>query len=111
MRRRRFYVAFALTALLLAGVVSYFASSSPDGLERVATDHGMADAEREHPLADTPLADYGLAGIDNGLLSGGLAGVAGVGVVLLLTAGVVFAVRRPSRAAARAGAAARPDGR
>jgi hypothetical protein len=103
MRRRRCYAAFAAVALLLAGVVSYFASASPDGLERVATDHGIAESEREHPLGDSPLADYGLAGVDNELVSGALAGVTGVVVVLLLTAGIAYAVRRRPRAEADTG--------
>jgi hypothetical protein len=94
MRRRHFYVAFALGALLLAGVVSSFASSSPDGLERVARDQGMAASEPKHAMGDSPFADYGITAIDSGLLSGGLAGVVGVSVVLGLTAAVAFAVRR-----------------
>jgi PDGLE domain len=102
MRRRLFFAAFALAALLLAGVVSSFASSSPDGLERVAQQHGMAADERQHAMGDSPLAGYGIAAIDNGLLSGGLAGVVGVGVVLALTAAVAFAVRRrPQNGAGR----------
>lgn len=98
MSRRAFFVAFASAALLLAGVVSYFASSSPDGLERVATDKGIAASERDHATAGGPLADYGLRGVDNDWLSGGLAGVAGVGVVLVMTTGVSFVVRRKDAA-------------
>jgi hypothetical protein len=94
MQRRYFFVAFALAALLLAGVVSSFASGSPDGLERVARDHGMAAGEQEHAMSDGPFADYGVTAIDNGLLSGGTAGVVGVSVVLGLTAATAFAVRR-----------------
>lgn len=92
MKTRRVLLAVAAAALLLAGVVSWFAASGPDGLERVAKDHGMAT--NEHPLADWPLADYAVEAVDNGMLSGGLAGVAGVLVVLGLTAGLVSVVRR-----------------
>jgi len=91
---RRFFVGFALVAVLLAGVVSYFASSSPDGLDRTAGDHGISSAEREHAAGDSPFADYGTEGVGNGLLSGGLAGVVGVGVVLVVAGGIAFAVRR-----------------
>jgi hypothetical protein len=94
MNRRSFFAAFVVVALLLAGVVSLFASRSPDGLERVAEDQGIARTAKDHPLADGPLADYGVAAIDNGPLSGGLAGVAGVLVVLALTTGVAYVVRR-----------------
>ena len=101
MERRRFLLAFAVAALLLAGVVSTFASRSPDGLERVAEDQGIARTAQAHPLGDGPLADYGVESVDNGVLSTGLAGVVGVLVVLALTAGVAYAVRRrnPSSAA------------
>ena len=94
MTRRSVYVALAAAALLLAGAVSLFASRSPDGLERVARDQGIASAEREHALAHGPLADYGVAGVDDPLLSGALAGVAGVLVVLALSGGLVLVLRR-----------------
>jgi cobalt/nickel transport system permease protein len=102
MRRGRFFLAFAAVALLLAGGVSTFASSSPDGLERVAREQGIATAERPHALGDGPMADYDVAAVAGDTLSGGLAGAAGVLVVLALTTGVAFAVRRRN-AAARGG--------
>jgi hypothetical protein len=95
-RRRSFFLVFAVVALLLAGVVSLFASSSPDGLERVARDQGISRSAQQHRMQQGPMADYGVHAIDNGWLSGGLAGVAGVLVVLALTSGVVYAVRRKS---------------
>lgn len=83
-----------VATLLVAGVVSYYASSDPDGLNRVAQDEGFASTESGHATADSPLADYTVAGVDDERLSGGLAGVAGVAVVLLLTGGLAYAVRR-----------------
>ena len=83
-----------LVALLLAGVVSYYASSSPDGLNKVAQDQGFATSETRHRSADSPLAGYETRGVDNGRLSGGLAGVAGALVVLVLAGGLVLVVRR-----------------
>jgi hypothetical protein len=113
MNRRRFFLAFAAVALLLAGVVSTFASASPDGLERVAEEQGIARTAKDHPLDDGPMADYGIDAVDNGMLSTGLAGVVGVLVVLTLSAGVAYAVRRKSPAApggdAHDGAATAPD--
>jgi hypothetical protein len=81
-------------ALVLAGVVSYYASSSPDGLNRVAQDHGFSSTEKHHATADGPLAGYSAKDVDNPRLSGGLAGVAGVVVVLALAGGLAFVVRR-----------------
>ena len=69
-----------LLALGLAFFVSRYASSSPDGLNKVAIDHGFADGETEHATADSPLAGYGVEGVDDDGLSTGLAGIAGVAV-------------------------------
>jgi hypothetical protein len=87
-------------AVVLALVVSPFASSQPDGLERVAIDHGFAGQARGHAMADGPLADYAVTGVDGARLSTGLAGVIGVVVCFVIGAGVVLAVRRSSRRAA-----------
>jgi hypothetical protein len=81
-------------ALLLAGVVSYYASSSPDGLNRVAQDKGFSDTEKDHGAADGPFSGYATKDVDNQRLSGGLAGVVGVAVVLVLAGGVAYVVRR-----------------
>lgn len=94
MRTRTFVLAGVLVALLLAGVVSYYASSRPDGLERVAEDHGFAHTAKQHPGADGPMADYSVKGVENDRLAGGLAGVIGSLVVLVLAGGLAFAVRR-----------------
>lgn len=83
-----------LVALVLAGVVSYYASNSPDGLNRVATDQGFSKAQKAHASDGSPLAGYATKGVDNPRLSGGIAGVAGSVVVLLLAGGVTFVVRR-----------------
>lgn len=91
----RFLLGGLLVAgLLLAGVASFYASSSPDGLERVSEDHGFSVTAEEHAAADGPFADYQAAGVDDARLSGGLAGVVGALVVLVLAGGVAYAVRR-----------------
>ncbi|MFX0594346.1 PDGLE domain-containing protein [Melissospora conviva] len=104
-----------LVALLLAGVVSNFASSHPDGLDSSLRDGCVFDAEenviggscpaqaaREHELGDSPLADYGIRGIGNDFLSTGLSGVAGV-LLTFAVGGGLFRLARP-----RGGG--RPDG-
>ena len=83
-----------LVALLLAGVVSFYASGSPDGLERVAEDKGFLDRAEEHAAAEGPLADYQAKGVENDRVAGGVAGVTGALVVLLVTGGLTYAVRR-----------------
>jgi hypothetical protein len=98
-RGRGFWAAAVALALLLAGVVSWYASTSPDGLERVAEDHGFVDRAEDHLLDDSPLAGYGVEGVDDERLSGGLAGVAGVLVTLAVGAVVFRLVRRRGRGA------------
>jgi hypothetical protein len=97
---RTFLVAGVLVALLLAGVVSFYASSSPDGLDRVAQDHGMSETEREHATGGGPLADYRARGVENDRLATAVAGITGGIVVLGLFTGLTFLLRR--RAAADA---------
>lgn len=99
MKNRRAPLVGLLITLFLAAVVSFYASSSPDGLEKVASDKGLSQNEQEHDLADSPLADYQTKGVDNARLSSGLAGIAGVAITLALGTGLAFAVRRrePSR--------------
>lgn len=94
---RTVVVVGVLVALVLAGVVSFYASSSPDGLNKVAIDQGFSSTEKEHGVADGPLAGYEAKGITDDRVSGGVAGVAGSLTVLLLTGGLAFAVRRRGR--------------
>lgn len=95
-------------AVVLAGFVSFYASASPDGLERVAIDKGFADSADDHATVDWPLADYGVADIADDRLSGGLAGVIGVGATVV--AGTLLLRAASARRSARAGAP-RPDAR
>lgn len=92
--RRRLWIGGLVTSLLLAGFVSFYASSNPDGLEKVAADQGIDRQTKEHASADSPLADYGVRDVDDARLSGGLAGVIGVGVTVVAGTGVFWAVRK-----------------
>lgn len=87
-------LAVLLVALVLAGIVSHYASSAPDGLNRVARDQGFSDTARGHRAGDGPLAGYRVKAVDDERLSGGVAGVAGVVVVLVLAGGLALVVRR-----------------
>lgn len=96
-----------LVSLLLAGVASSFASSSPDGLDSATLEGCTVSAEGEitsgecaatkagdHELAAGPLADYAVKGIDNEFLATGLSGVVGVLVVFAVGGGLFWLVRR-----------------
>jgi len=93
-----------LLSLVLAGVVSNAASTSPDGLDAAARAGCTFDAEdtvtggdcvakqaREH---DAPLAGYGVRGLGNEWLSTGLSGVAGVLVTFAVGGALFWVVRR-----------------
>jgi len=94
MSRRAFFAVALLAALLVAGVGSYYASAHPDGLEHVAEQAGFADSADEPKTGDSPLADYRTKGVEDERLSGGIAGVVGVGLVLVLMGGLGYALRR-----------------
>lgn len=117
-RQKAFFIGFAVVALVLAGVLSYFADSDPDGLdtatlkgcEVVETDAGeelrgdcIARNAGEHHLADSPLADYAVGGDDRFT---GLAGVLGVLGTLVVSGGLFWLLRR--RDGTRAGAEPKP---
>ncbi|ABB14139.1 MULTISPECIES: PDGLE domain-containing protein [Carboxydothermus] len=73
-----------VTALLLALLLSPFASANPDGLDRVLKDFGLE--ERSKTILVSPAADYVFPGIKNEKLATGVAGVFGT----LLTFGVAW---------------------
>jgi hypothetical protein len=81
-------------SLVLAGGLSYYASSQPDGFEKSAGEIGFLDTAEESPLAGSPLAEYGVAGVENERLSGGLAGVIGVASTAAISFGIFYALRR-----------------
>ena len=79
---RRFTLLALLVAIALATAFSPFASSSPDGLEKVAEQEGFLDRGRLAPVQKrAPVPDYALPGVDDPRL-----------------AGVVAIVRRPRAA-------------
>lgn len=95
-----------LAALLLAGVVSFYAASSPDGLTKVSEDQGFDSSAATHATQDAPFAGYDAGFVADDRLSKGLAGVVGVLLVLALGSGLTLAVRRrgPDRSDSPTGA-------
>jgi PDGLE domain len=102
-------------SLLLAGVVSFYASSSPDGLEKVAGDVGFSEHAQDSPVAGSPLSDYGVTGVADDRLSVGIAGIVGVVLTAVAAFGLFLLLARRNRPAAAAaedpsGAPAEPVG-
>lgn len=87
-------------AALLVLVVAPFADPDPDGLQRVAIDQGFAGAAVDSPTADSPLAGYGVEGVDDEPVATRLSGLAGVGITFLAGVGILgtFAAIRARRA-------------
>lgn len=84
MTKNKWLVALALS-VSIAGILSTFASPSPDGLERVAEDQGFLSAARQATGAVIP--DYAMPGIADDRLATALAGIVGtLGVFALLAA-------------------------
>ncbi|WP_319461673.1 PDGLE domain-containing protein [Micromonospora sp. RTP1Z1] len=127
MRRRNwgFVLGGLLVALLLAGVVSNYASPHPDGLDSSLLKGCTVNAAGEitggscpgqqaknHELSDSPLAGYGIRGVDNRFLSTGLSGVLGVLLTFALGGGLFRLARRhgPAGPAAPAGSGGGPAG-
>ncbi|WP_336110492.1 energy-coupling factor ABC transporter permease [Streptomyces sp. PTD9-10] len=92
--RRTLWISGLVASLVLAGFVSFYASADPDGLEKVAHDQGIDKKTGQHAAADSPLAGYGVKDVPDARLSGGLAGVIGVGVTVVAGSAVFWAVRR-----------------
>lgn len=104
--QRKFWAGFVLAIVLIAGGVSYLASSSPDGLDSTTlrgcevieadgTEELVGDCiaqhATDHQLAASPLADYTIFGHE---YSGGLAGVLGAVVVLAVAYGAFRLIAR-----------------
>jgi len=93
---RLFIAGGLLVAIGLAMLVSGFASGSPDGLNKVAEDHGFAANAKEHLFENGPLAGYAVKGVNGDRLSTGISGLIGV----LVTFGIglaLFALLRAMR--------------
>jgi hypothetical protein len=95
-RSTRLFVIVALAvAVGLGTAVSPYASSSPDGLQKVAEKKAFIDHGTLHSVQkDAPIAGYAFPGIDNPRVAKGAAGFVGVLFVFALGYGLAFVMRR-----------------
>jgi cobalt/nickel transport protein len=89
MNKTKVIVVSLLAGLAVALILSPFASSWPDGLEKVAENKGFS-SKGEHATIKSPVPDYAMPGIKHQGLATSLAGVLGV----LLVFGVGWGVER-----------------
>ena len=83
-----------LAALFLAFIVSPFASSWPDGLEKVAEDKGFLERGEVEPVFSSPIPDYTWPGVKNERLATSMAGVVGTLIVFGAGYGLALLLRR-----------------
>ena len=97
----RWFTVLALAvAVGLGTAFAPFASSSPDGLEKVAEQKGFLDEGRLAGVQEkAPVPDYAFPGISDPRLATAAAGFAGTIAVFALGAGLVAVVRRRPRMA------------
>lgn len=88
-------IIFGLAVALLLGIaISPFASSSPDGLEKVAEDKGFLEKGEGEAIFASPIPDYAWPGIKNEKMATSWAGAAGTLIVFVVTYGVAALVRK-----------------
>ena len=87
-----------LAALLLALVLSPFASSFPDGLERIAQDKGFLEKGEGQPAMAAPVPGYAWPGIKSEKLATSTAGVMGTLLVFGAAYGFAALLKRKDRA-------------
>lgn len=94
MSTKKFIISALLVCAVIAGGFSFYASSNPDGLEKVAADQSLDVNAKDSLTADSPLSDYGVNGVSNDRLSVGASGLAGVVIVGVAGLGLYFWVRK-----------------
>jgi cobalt/nickel transport protein len=81
-------------ALVLAVLLSPFASSWPDGLDRVAKDLGFFEKADGAEVLKAPIPDYKFPGLDSEGLSTALSGTIGTFAMFGIGFGVASLLRR-----------------
>ncbi|MFA7248287.1 MAG: PDGLE domain-containing protein [Dehalococcoidia bacterium] len=92
---RKLILTGIVLAIVIAAASAFLASGSPDGLERVAEDHGFI--ERAQGAWYSALPDYTVPGLGDGAASTIAAGAVGVLAVTAVSIGAGALIRRRSR--------------
>ena len=98
MSSKKLVVVGLIVSIVIAGFLSFYASSHPDGLEKVSADQGLDVTVVDSANADSALADYGVAGVENERASAFLGGVIGVAITGLAGFGLYIWLRDPKSA-------------
>ena len=86
-----------LLSIALAVFISPFASTSPDGLERVAEDKEFLHNAEGQEKISAPLPDYSVPGIGGEGLSTSLAGLIGTIITFVIAGGIAFVLKKKEK--------------
>ncbi|MDI6892399.1 MAG: PDGLE domain-containing protein [Actinomycetota bacterium] len=93
-----------LVSLFLAIFISPFASSHPDGLEKVAENKGFLERGEEWAAwKSSPIPDYAVPGLRGDALATGAAGLVGTVAVFLIGYGLASIIKPKSVEQAKGG--------
>ncbi len=81
-------------ALFIAGIISIFASSWPDGLEKVAEKLNFLEKGEGEPALTSPVPDYAMPGVKNEKLATSVAGVIGTLIVFGFSYGIAMLIKQ-----------------
>jgi cobalt/nickel transport system permease protein len=95
MSSKKLLVVGLLVSIVIASILSFYASSQPDGLEKVTADQSLDVNAVDSANSDSALADYGVAGVENERVSAFLGGLIGVAITGLAGFGLYIWVRNP----------------
>jgi cobalt/nickel transport protein len=96
MRKHELVIGLAV-ALSIALFLSPFASSWPDGLERVAKDLGFFEKGEGAEVLKAPIPDYKIPGLDSEGFSSAISGTIGTFAMFGIGFGVARLLRRKGR--------------
>jgi cobalt/nickel transport system permease protein len=98
MSNKKLLIVGLIVSIVIASILSFYASSQPDGLEKVTADQSLDVNAVDSANSDSALADYGVAGVENERASAFLGGLIGVAITGLAGAGLYFWLREPKSA-------------
>jgi cobalt/nickel transport protein len=93
MVRKEIWIGLVL-ALIVAGVLSVFASPNPDGLEKVAQTKGFIDLGEGKEVIRAPIPDYAVPGLKDEKLATAAAGIIGTVITFTAALGIGRVMRR-----------------
>jgi cobalt/nickel transport system permease protein len=98
MSNKKLLIVGLIVSIVIASILSFYASSQPDGLEKVTADQSLDVNAVDSANSDSALADYGVAGVENERASAFLGGLIGVAITGLAGVGLYVWLREPKSA-------------